>query len=161
MEIDIKQILLQVLNFGVLFFILTKFLFRPILKILDKRSQKIEEGLALAESNKKAQEQIELKSNQILEKAEKKGAQLIDAARKESKELNKQLLEEAKVESEKLIQKQQASFLEHMQDEERKFKSRVSDLVLNTTQKLLGDSLSAKDIETITKKEIAKLSKLK
>jgi F-type H+-transporting ATPase subunit b len=161
MEIDIKQILLQVLNFGVLFFILTKFLFKPILKVLDKRSAKIEEGLALAESNKKAQEQIEQRSKQILDKAEKKGAELIDAARKESKELGKQLIEEAKAESAKVIEKQQASFIEHMQDEDRKFKSRVSDLVLTTTQKVLSESLTEADIKAITKKEISKLSKIK
>ncbi len=154
MEIDIKQILLQILNFGVLFFILAKFLFRPILDIIDKRSTKIEEGLALAERNKKAQEQIEHKSNELLEKAEKKGALLIEQARKESKELGKQLLESAKLESEKTISKQQATFLEHMRDEERQFKSRVTDLVLTTTQKVLTDSLSPKEVKLITKKEI-------
>lgn len=161
MEIDIKQILLQILNFGVLFFVLAKFLFRPILGILDKRSAKIEEGLALAASNQKAQEQIEIKSKQILEKAEQKGAQLIESARHESKELGKQLIEQAKLESQKTIEKQHTSFLEHMQDEERQFKSRVTSLVLTTTQKILTDSLSPADVKLITKKEIAKLSKLK
>ncbi len=161
MEIDVKQILVQALNFGVLFFILAKFLFRPILDILDKRSRKIEEGLALSESNKKAQEQIEVKSQKILEKAEQKGAQLIEKARFESKELGKQLLETAKLESEKLISKQRASFLEHMQDEERQFKSRLTDLVVSTTQKILSDSLSPQEVKLITKKEIVKLGKAK
>ena len=159
MEIDIKQILLQILNFGVLFFILAKFLFRPILDVLDKRAAKIEEGLALAESNKKAQEQIEVKSKAILDKAEQKGVHLIEEARRESKELGKQLVEQAKVESEKVILKQQAAFMEHMQDEERQFKSRVADLVVTTTQKVLTDSLTAQEVKQITKKEIAKLKK--
>jgi F-type H+-transporting ATPase subunit b len=161
MEIDIKQILVQALNFGVLFFILAKFLFRPILDILDKRSRKIEEGLELAELNKKAQEQIEVKSQKVLDKAEQKGAELIESARRESKELGRQLIETAKLESEKVISKQQASFLEHMQNEERQFKNRVTELVVSTTQKVLGDTLSPKDVKLITKKEIAKLSKAK
>lgn len=161
MEIDIKQILLQILNFGVLFYVLTRFLFRPVLKILDDRAAKIADGLALAEKNKKAQEEIEKKSNEILKKADRKASEIIEVARGESKELGKQMLENAKSESEKAIEKQQAAFLERMRDEERAFKARVSELVATTTQKVLADSLSASDIKTITKKEITKLKQLK
>jgi F-type H+-transporting ATPase subunit b len=157
MEIEIKQILLQILNFGILFFVLVKFLFRPILKILDTRSQRIAEGLALAEKNRQAQEEIEKKSNEVMKKAEKKASMIVDEARRESKELGKQMIEQAKVEAQKTVDKQQAAFMERMHDEENQFKARVADLVSTTTQKVLADSLTASDIKAITKKEISKL----
>lgn len=161
MEIDIKQILLQVFNFGILFFILAKFLFRPILKILDERSRKIAEGLALTEKNKDAEARIEKKSAEVLGKAERQAAKIIEEARRESKELGKALVAEAKAEAEKVVVREQSAFIERMADEERQFKARVSDLVATTTSRVLADSLTGAEIKKITKKEVAKLKTLK
>lgn len=161
MEIDLKQILLQILNFGVLFFILAKFLFRPIMKILDERSEKIREGLALTEKNREAEERIEKKSKEILGKAEKQSAKIIETARTESKQLGKELIQTAKAEAEKVVAREHAAFMERMADEERNFRSRVSELVATTTKKVLSDSLSDAEVKKITRVEIAKLKKLK
>ena len=161
MEIDIKQILLQALNFGVLFFILAKFLFRPILKILDERAQKIAEGLALTEKNKEAEMRIKKKSEEVLARAERQAAKIIEDARKESKELGKSIVADAKSEAEKVVEREQSAFMERMADEERQFKVRVTNLVANTTSRVLADSLTVAEIKKITKKEVSKLKNLK
>ena len=49
-KLGIEPILLltQVINFTILVVVLTKFLYKPILKMLDERKKKIEEGLTLS-----------------------------------------------------------------------------------------------------------------
>ena len=101
MEIDVRQIVLQALNFGILFAILAKFLFKPLLKILDERANTIQKGLQAAEKSMKDQESLEERARQEHIKAEKRAAAIIDKARAESKELGKQIVEEARAEAQK------------------------------------------------------------
>jgi len=160
MEIDIRQILLQILNFGVLFAVLAKFLFRPILKILDERSGKIAEGLATADKNREAEEKLEKKSAEVLKKAEVQASKLLDEARLKSQKLAKDLATEARVEAQKAGEQEREAQKARLEDEARQFKSRMANLVATATKQVLTDSLSAGDIEKITKKELAQLKKL-
>ena len=47
--IDWKLLLIQGVNFGLLLFVLWKFLYGPLLKIIDERREKIAEGVRTAE----------------------------------------------------------------------------------------------------------------
>lgn len=157
MEIEVKQILFQMLNFGILFFVLVKFLFRPILDILEARSTRIAEGLAAAEHNLQETEKLEAKKAEEMAKAEKKATAIIAAAREESKKMSEDLLREAKAEAAKMRVKEEAEFVAKLSAIEGEMKSRMADLVVTTTKKVLSDSLSAGSIKEIAAKEIKKL----
>ena len=47
--IDVKLITIQIINFVVLAGLLSYFLYKPVLKILDEREEKIKQGIADAE----------------------------------------------------------------------------------------------------------------
>ena len=51
--IDWKLLLAQAVNFGVLFVALTYFLYKPVLKTLDERKQKVAKGVTDAEAAEK------------------------------------------------------------------------------------------------------------
>ncbi len=157
MEIQLTQILLQALNFGILFFVLAKLLFKPILKILDNRSDKITEGLAAAEKSLKEAAKLEEKKAVEMAKVQQKAAELISAAKKEAKESGAALIEQAKAEAAKAADKQHAIFMAQLKDEETALKARVADLVVVTTRQLLRDSLGSKELSALNKKAIAKL----
>jgi F-type H+-transporting ATPase subunit b len=119
--IDARLILIQVINFGLLFMVLTYFLYKPILKILAERQEKIAKGitdaaaaakaLALAEEEKKgiiatankeaegmafrAKEYAEKQSEDILLHAHKKAEQVIKDASDRSIEMKAQALKES------------------------------------------------------------------
>lgn len=157
MEIEVRQILFQMLNFGVLLFVLVKFLFRPILDVLDTRANRITEGLAAAEKSLREQEQLEIKKAEEMAKAEKKASAIIASAREESKKLAAELLKEAKAETEKMRIKDEANFMSKLDSLEKDMQSRMADLVIATTKKSLLDSLSASSIKEITQKELKRL----
>jgi F-type H+-transporting ATPase subunit b len=157
MEIDIKQILLQMLNFGVLAVVLTKFLFNPILKILDARSKKITEGQVAAEKSLKATAELEKKQAEKLGEASRKAASIINEAKAESKKLGAELIAEAKNVAASELTKQKESFHKELENEELALKKRIADLVVETTKTVLAGSLKDSDLKAITAKEIAKL----
>lgn len=57
--IDWRLLAAQVVNFGILLFLLQRFLYRPMLKMLDERKLRIAEGLAQAEEAAQARRDAE------------------------------------------------------------------------------------------------------
>jgi len=157
MEIDIKQVLLQLLNFGILVVLFTKFMFQPILKILDARSKKIQDGQLAAEKSLKEAAGAEKKQAERLAEASKKAAAIIAEAKAESKKLGVELIAEAKNVAASELLKQKEAFQKELENEELKLKGRIAELVVETTKTVLSDSLKPADLKSITAKEIAKL----
>lgn len=157
MEIEVKQILLQLLNFGILVVVLGKFIFQPIIKILDQRSKKIADGMAAAEANLKAASDLEKKQADKLAEATKKAASLISEAKAEGKKMTVSMIEEAKLAGAMALEKQKETFRRELEAEELALKKRLTSLVVETTKTVLKDSLKASDLKTITTKELGKL----
>ncbi len=157
MEIDIKQVLLQLLNFGILVVLFSKFMFKPIIKILDARSKKILDGQLAAEKSLKETTLLEKKQAEKLAEASKKAAAIIAEAKAESKKLGVELIQEAKNVAAIELGKQKDSFHKELEKEELALKKRIAELVVVTTKTVLADTLKASDIKAITEKEIAKL----
>ena len=118
----------QVVNFLVLLFLLKKFAYRPILKMLDARREKIALSLKQAEQIENRLQAIEAEKDQrlkaaakeaqaIISEATKSGAQLIEEARQKASEDIKVLLkknEEAMAREHDLLQKQIKAELSEM-----------------------------------------------
>jgi F-type H+-transporting ATPase subunit b len=157
MEIDIKAVLLQLLNFGILVFVFSRFMFKPIIKILDARSKKIAEGQAAAEKSLKATAELEKKQADRLAEASKQAAGIIAEARSVSKKLGVELIAQAKDVAAKELVKQKEAFQKELEVEEKALKQRLATLVVETTKTVLAGSLKASDLKSITAKELAKL----
>lgn len=157
MEIDIKQVLLQLLNFGILVVVLGKFAFKPLLNILDARSKKIAEGQAAAEKSLKAMAELERKQAEKLSEASKKAASILAEAKAESKKLGEDLIAQAKATAAVELEKQKDAFQKDLEIVEKELKNRIATMVVETTKSVLADSLKSSDLKAITAKELAKL----
>lgn len=157
MEIDIKQVLLQLLNFGILVVLFTRFAFKPILKILDARAKKIVDGQAAAEKSLKATAELERKQADRLAETGKKAAAIIAEAKAESKKLGVELIAEAKNVASIELTKQKEAFQKELEAQELALKKRLATLVVETTKTVLASSLKASDLKAITAKELSKL----
>lgn len=90
-----KLIVIQAVNFSLLLFLLHRFLYRPMLAMIDTRRAKIENAIHNAE-----QAEIELgeagaEKARILREATAKGDALIDAAKKRAEAEERTMLKEA------------------------------------------------------------------
>lgn len=156
MEINIGQVLFQALNFGVILFVLTKFLYKPLMKLLDDRAKKINEGLVAAEKNIASAADAEKAVKAELAKAKKSGATIISDAEKEAKLKASKIIDDAKLkakgEASKIIADAHATvdaYDKKLQAEATKVASRLLKEALK--------KLPAKDAEKITSSIIAEL----
>lgn len=99
------QLLLQIFNFLVLMFLLSKFLYQPVAKMLDERKRKIEEGLKYRELTKQEFDESQKKREEILKKAKEEGRTLIDEAKKEAKLTEADIVRQAQKEAQNILQK--------------------------------------------------------
>ena len=77
-----KLLLIQAVNFGLLLAILYRYLYKPVLHMVDVRRAKIENAIKDSERMEKELGQAEAEKSRILRDATQKGDDLIDAAKK-------------------------------------------------------------------------------
>src|SRR3972149_3295968 len=128
MEIRWYQLLFQIVNFGILIFLLNRFLYRPILKIVEDRNKKIEDSLKAAEATLKEKEKInELKKLAVVE-AEKEAVKIVEAAKHQADLSGKQILSEAQAEAEAAGAKKMELLSDKLEQEEKRLQSRGAGL---------------------------------
>ena len=157
MEIRWYQLLFQIVNFGVLIFLLNRFLYRPILKIVEQRNKKIEDSLKAAEATLKEKEKLsELKKQAVLE-AEREAVKIVEAAKHQADLSGKQILSEAQAEAEAAVNKKMELLTDKLAQEEKRLQGRVADLVITTTRQGLKTSLGKEEQKRIVDRQIKEL----
>lgn len=108
--IDVKILLWQVINFGVLFVVLSIFLYRPLDRILRQRKNKVVGSLAQAKQSEQKARQTEQRLKQAVEaertkmeqaqqEALRQQAKVLAQERAEAEQRVKKLLQEAEAEA--------------------------------------------------------------
>src|SRR5919107_2169313 len=96
-------IIWTLLAFLIVFFILKKFAWKPILSSLKERENTIADSLATAEKVKAEMSQLKSENEALLAKAREERAQLLKEARDTKEKIISEAKEQAKIEANKII----------------------------------------------------------
>lgn len=115
--VDWKLLISQAVNFGILFIALTALVYRPLLKIIKERRDRIEFGLRGAEAaEKKLAEIDEIKIAKIVE-ADREALNIVSSAEELAARRRDELVSDAETEAEKLLE-EGARIVEQKKEEE-------------------------------------------
>lgn len=153
MQISLFDIIAMVVNFFITLFLLQKFLYKPVMGIMEKRQAMVEE--TIRESETKMQEADELIETYRgrLEGIEDEGRTMLEKARKEAQETKERLLTGYRAEAE---ERRDAYFAE-VEDQKESFEAALRRtlgtsslrLARNILENLTGDDLEAKSFDTL------------
>jgi F-type H+-transporting ATPase subunit b len=147
--IDWKLLLAQIINFLILFLILRKFLFAPIVKMLGERKDKIAKGLKDAQSAQERLDEASAEAKKVVSKAMHEAQTIIASAKKEAEDQKNKIIAEAQEKATKTIQEAK----ERAKAEEDKLvahsKSRLGELVVVALEKILGTTQDEKSIDKV------------
>ena len=133
----------------VVYGILAKFAFGPILAMLEERRSRIEAGEKNLKKVEEDMAKAEEKVQALLDEANKDAERLIAEARESSEALRSQKTQEAINEAQQIIEKaREASKLEH-QSAMNELKRDFGHLVIEATSKVTGKVLDDKDQKRI------------
>lgn len=149
----------QIVNFLIIYFLLKKFLYKPVLKILETRKTKITEGIKQAEeSERRLQETIE-KEDKILKAAQEQAKQMIDDAKAQSHELLKKSEVDTKKQIEAMLKEARTQITYETGLAEKRLETNVSRLAINFLEKSLTGLFGEKEQEIVMKNALKKLKK--
>lgn len=140
--IDGKLLLAQVINFLVLAFVLYKLAYRPLLKVLDKRSKTIARSLADA---KRVEEQLKASKEErdrLFAETQRANETLMAQAHQQAEQLRHSMLAETKTELDALrarTQQEVGAMKARVLDEA---KGELADLVVAASAKVLGEKVT-------------------
>lgn len=146
MQISLFEIIALIINFFVLLFLLQKLFYRPVMKIMEERQQKIEDSISNAErKNEEAQELIRTYEQKMSE-IEKEKMEIMNEAVKEAKDYKMGLVE--KYEKEAEVKK--SAFMEDVREDREAIHAEIRTFMVKGTVDIarnLVDSFKREDLE--------------
>lgn len=148
----------QVVNFAVLLFILKRFLYKPILKVLEERKNKIAESLKNAEEIEKRLVETSEKIDKMMGKASDEAQKIIDESKKEGALYLEEAKERAGKMAEEIIKKSQEAAKAETLKMEQEVMAKVAEIVAVGMEKVTGKVLNKKDQKDMIERSIKNLS---
>ena len=135
----------MLISFGIVVFVLAKFGFPIILKMVEERTNFIEESLLKAEKARTELDSVKAEAELILEKARNEHQQIMN----EASQLREVLIQEAKTkaigEADKIIENARLQIQNEKDDAIRDIRKQVAALSVDIAEKVLRSKLDKKD----------------
>ncbi len=143
--VDWPHFLAQVVSFGIVCFVLYRFAYRPILKMLEARREQIAQGLANAEQIKAELAKTEAQRQEVMAQANGQANKLIEEARVAASRLREQETQKAITAAEQIVAKAREAAAQDHARMLAELKREVGRLVVQATATVTGKILTPED----------------
>lgn len=154
--VDWKLLIAQIINFLVLLAILYKFLYKPVLEMMQKRTRRIEEGLEKAEEIEKELAKTKENYNKEISRAKKEANEIIVKARDLAEEKKKEILAKTEEKIAQITEKEKIKIEMQKMQVAKEIKAEVADLLTLSMQKILGERGDLKLDKNLIEKTLSK-----
>ena len=151
----------QIVNFGILLFVLTRFIYKPILHLLDERAKKIQKGLEAAEANIREREKFVLVKKEEMAKTRMEMEKLLTKAGKDAKSMADEIIQSARETAKKQAEKEFELASQRLSKKEQEMKDRMAKLAVSLAKTILQKTLNQNYQEKIFSAQLGRIKKLK
>ncbi len=148
----------QVILFLIVYMILKKFAFAPVIAIFEERRRTIEEGQANAAKIKKQLAESEARCQEILRKANADAQRIIEEGRLASDSQSQKHIQQAVRDAENILVKARETVELDQARMVAEVKKEMVNLVVNTTSKVVGKILTPADQERLASETTSQLA---
>ncbi len=159
--INLPTLVAQIVNFVILFGLLYLVAYKPIMRMLDKRSSKIKEGLEQAEVMKEQAAHAEEAVTKQLEAASREGQERIARAVQIGEEVKQKATQEARQEAEALIARARSSIQQERDAAITELRREFAGLTIMAAEKVIERSLDKEAHVQLINKVLEESSTLK
>ena len=157
---DIGLIFWTTISFAILYFILAKFAWKPILGAVTEREKSIKDALSAAEKAKEEMANLKADNEKILNEAKLQRESLLKEAREIKSKIIADAESEATEKAKKLIESAKTAIENEKSAAMKELKNTVVDLSLDIAEKLLSKELADKSKQVENIQDILDKSKL-
>lgn len=144
-------------TFGILFIILYKLAWKPILSALDQREKDIRDAVDNAARIKEEMEQVEKQRETLIREADEKAKEIVAAARKAAVEASRVIEDRAKDEAKIMLENAAADINAARDTASARLRHESAELAVALAGKLIGENLDDEKNRTLVNKLIAEV----
>jgi F-type H+-transporting ATPase subunit b len=141
---DFGLIFWQLLVFGILFFLLAKFAWKPIIQSLNEREQSIDEAIKLSETTRKEMAELKAGNEQLIASARAERDGLIKQAKDAADAMISQAKLDAQTAASQEIEKARVAFEQEKVAAVAAIRKEAANLSLDLAEKVLKNQLKDK-----------------
>lgn len=134
----------HLVNFLILIVVLQRFLYRPVMRMLDERAARIRDSLAQAEAVRAETARLQDEAGKILGEARGEGQRLREEARRSAEQMLAAAQRQAREESQHILERAQADLAREREKAFQELRQEVADLALAAASRVLRRSLDGK-----------------
>ena len=138
---------------------LSKFAWKPILKTLEDRENRIKLSLDQAEQNYKEAEKYLAEQKVLIKQAKEESVELIKKSKMTAEQTKKGIIEQAKSEADRMVDRAKQEINSSKDAAILDVKKYAADISLLAAQKVVGDTISQKQQYDLIEKYINELSR--
>ena len=139
--VDIWKLGFQIVNFLLLLYLLNRFLFKRVLRLLDERQTRISQGLEDAETAARDRELARAEREAALAEARREAEAMVQRAAKTAEATSAEILAEAKASAEQITARAREEISAEKDRALAEIRGEVADLALEAAGKLIGSEM--------------------
>ena len=139
--VNLPVLIAQIVNFFLLLFVLRLVAYKPLMEMLDRRSQRIKEGLEAADQSKEQVAQAEQQVTDQLAQARQQGQALIAQAQEAASRIEEESHTRASREAEALLERARSAIQLERDQAIAELRREFADITVSAAEKVINQSL--------------------
>jgi len=153
--LNLPLLLAQVINFFIVLVALRLFLYKPILGMLDRRAERIREGLQAADRSKEQAAEAEQEVARQLGEARHQGQALVAQAQDAANRIQEDARGQARREAESLLERARSEIQLERDQAIAELRKEFADLTVSAAEKVIGQSLDRQGHQRLIEEVLA------
>ena len=147
----------QTLAFVIFVAICWKYVWPPIIAIMEEREKRIADGLEAAKKADDSLEEAQLAFDQEMSKAKAEAAEILEKANSRASQIVNDATAKAEIEAQKILSSAAKTIENDVNKAKEELRQKMSELIIDTSEKILGDEISPEKHQELLKKAASEL----
>jgi F-type H+-transporting ATPase subunit b len=147
-------VLVAIVQFGLLFYLLQRFLWGPVTKALDARAQRIREGLDNAEAAKRERLQMQAEVERLLNEARREASAIAERTTQAAEAAAAEIRTQAKAEGDRLRERAKVDAEQLHQQALSQLRGEVASMAVLAASRILGKEVDAKTHQALIERSL-------
>lgn len=139
--INLPTLIAFVVNFGLLLLILWATLYKPVLKVLDERRRRIEEGLTAADRAAESARESDVRVQEQIRQAQLQGQEIVANAQQIALRVQEEARRDAETQAAEIARKSQRESQQQLDNARAALRREFADLTILAAERVINRSL--------------------
>ena len=157
--IDWRLLIAQLVNFAILLAVLYKFVYKPLLALLEKREAMIAKSVEDAQAIEHRLKETEKASEEALAEARLEASKVFEESEKVAEERRKQALEKTKGDVAHIVEQTRQMLKSEKETMMQEARQEIATLVVTAVERVLSDVAHDKVSDQLVKKTLERMAK--